>query len=66
MPDLEELKHQELPDGTKESIERAHDLVDEMKIVQEYENTILFEDDEPPLFKLEKDAVIALSGRARR
>ncbi len=63
MPDLEELKHQELPDGMKESIERAHDLVDEMKIVQEYENTILFEDDEPPLFKPEKDAGEARSSR---
>jgi hypothetical protein len=63
MPDLEELKHQELPDGTKESIERAHDLVDAMKIVQEYENTILFEDDEPPLFQPGTDAGEARSSR---
>jgi hypothetical protein len=39
----------QLEERTKESIEKTHHLVDEMKVVQEYENTILA-NDEPPLF----------------
>jgi len=36
-----------LRDGARESIEKAHDLLDEMRVVQEYENAIL--SDEKPL-----------------
>jgi hypothetical protein len=50
-PDPQNL-HQ-LEERTKESIEKVRHLVDEMKIVQEYENTILGED-EPPLFYPER------------
>ena len=36
---------EQLDASTRESIESARDLVDEMKVVQEYENTLL--DDKP-------------------
>ena len=38
-PDPEALE--QLDASTRESIENARDLVDEMKVVQEYENTLL-------------------------
>jgi hypothetical protein len=38
-PDPEALE--QLDASTRESIESARDLVDEMKVVQEYENTLL-------------------------
>ena len=52
MPTLGPEDPEQLNESTKESIEKAHNLVDEMKIVQEYENTILA-DHEPPLFQPE-------------
>jgi hypothetical protein len=39
-----------LRQSSKESIEKAHGMVDELKIVQEHENAVL-SDDEPPLLR---------------
>jgi hypothetical protein len=44
-PDPEALE--QLDESTRESIESARDLVHEMKVVQEYENTLL--EDKTPL-----------------
>jgi hypothetical protein len=47
------------PESLKEeaarSLKKLHDLVDELKSVQEYESMVL-EDDEPPLFLVKKAA----------
>jgi hypothetical protein len=47
------------PDTLKEeatqSLKKVHELVDELKIVQEYESTILG-NGEPPLFQVDKKA----------
>jgi hypothetical protein len=49
-PDPEALE--QLGESSRESIESARDLVDEMKTVQEYENTLL--DDLPPVLPHER------------
>jgi hypothetical protein len=46
-PDPESAE--QLGASTKESIEKARDLVDAMKVVQEYESTILPEKEPPGL-----------------
>jgi hypothetical protein len=55
MPTPKSEEREQLRDSTNESIEKAHNLIDEMKIVQEYENSILGDflghDDEPPFFR---------------
>jgi hypothetical protein len=46
--DVPEIDPDQLRDITAKSIEKARDLVDGLKSVQEHEKAVL--DDEPPLF----------------
>jgi hypothetical protein len=50
---LEPNEAERLGAESKECIEKARDLLDEMKSVQEHETAVLKQEDEPPLFTAE-------------
>jgi hypothetical protein len=42
---------EEIDESTKQAVERARDLLAKWKLVQQHENAVLADEDEPPLFK---------------